>query len=85
MPHLNIVRAWKDAGYRRSLSAAERALLPEHPAGVVGLTAQELESLAGAQGRSVPVQHAGAQEICPLSAQCGPSIVLWGPGCAFCE
>ncbi len=35
MRHLDIVRAWKDEEYRASLSAEERALLPENPAGQV--------------------------------------------------
>ena len=30
-----IIRAWKDEDFRTSLSAAERAILPEHPAGQV--------------------------------------------------
>ena len=35
---LNIVRAWKDEAYRHSLSEAEQAALPLHPAGLVELT-----------------------------------------------
>jgi mersacidin/lichenicidin family type 2 lantibiotic len=42
-----IIRAWKDLEYRLSLSAAERAQLPDHPAGLVGLTAKELSPVAG--------------------------------------
>jgi mersacidin/lichenicidin family type 2 lantibiotic len=41
MSHLNtidIIRAWKDPEYRLSLSEAERALLPGHPAGFMELT-----------------------------------------------
>lgn len=40
----DIVRAWKDAEYRDNLSAEERILLPEHPAGSI-----EVAQLAGAQ------------------------------------
>jgi mersacidin/lichenicidin family type 2 lantibiotic len=43
----NIVRAWKDQEYRLGLSESERALLPEHPAGMVELTDAELEAAAG--------------------------------------
>ncbi|MCI0458342.1 MAG: mersacidin/lichenicidin family type 2 lantibiotic [Gemmataceae bacterium] len=43
----NIIRAWKDEDFRRSLSAAERARLPEHPAGLIDLTAAELHALTG--------------------------------------
>ena len=42
-----IIRAWKDEDFRHSLSAAERALLPEHPAGLIDLTAAELDALSG--------------------------------------
>jgi len=31
----NIIRAWKDASYRNSLSDAERAALPPNPAGSI--------------------------------------------------
>jgi mersacidin/lichenicidin family type 2 lantibiotic len=33
----DIIRAWKDADYRSSLSAAELAQLPQHPAGQIDL------------------------------------------------
>jgi len=35
MSHLNIVRAWKDPDYRRSLTAEQRAQVPAHPAGAI--------------------------------------------------
>ena len=50
MSKQNIIRAWKDQAYRRSLSAAERAALPANPAGRVDLdelTAAELAEIAG--------------------------------------
>jgi mersacidin/lichenicidin family type 2 lantibiotic len=50
-----IVRAWEDPEYRHSLSAAERAGVPENPAGGIELTDAELgQVLGGAQsGASV--------------------------------
>ena len=39
----NIIRAWKDEDYRLSLSEAERALLPEHPAGLIELSGAEMD------------------------------------------
>ena len=42
-----IIRAWKDEDFRHSLSAAEQARLPEHPAGLIDLTAAELDALSG--------------------------------------
>lgn len=47
MSKIDIVRAWKDSEYRASLSDAERALIPENPAGMVELTDEELEGVAG--------------------------------------
>jgi mersacidin/lichenicidin family type 2 lantibiotic len=50
MSKQNIIRAWKDEAYRRSLSEAERAALPANPAGRLdldGLTADELAARAG--------------------------------------
>ena len=43
----NIIRAWKDPRYRESLTEGERALLPEHPAGLVELSDSELDDAAG--------------------------------------
>ena len=47
MSPINIIRAWKDAEYRQSLSAAELAMMPAHPAGLIQLTDDDLESIAG--------------------------------------
>ena len=50
MSEQNIIRAWKDENYRRSLSEAERAVLPENPAGRVDLdelTAAEMAEIDG--------------------------------------
>ena len=47
MSTLDIIRAWKDEEYRLSLSAQQRALLPEHPAGLIELADAELDTVAG--------------------------------------
>ncbi len=47
MNTVNVIRAWKDAEYRNSLSAAELAALPQHPAGLVELPEAELAAVAG--------------------------------------
>ncbi|HTI15735.1 MAG TPA: mersacidin/lichenicidin family type 2 lantibiotic [Dictyobacter sp.] len=44
----DIVRAWKDATYRESLSAEEQAMLPANPAGEIELSDAELETIHGA-------------------------------------
>jgi mersacidin/lichenicidin family type 2 lantibiotic len=47
MSEQNIIRAWKDAAYRQSLSEGERARLPENPAGLIELAGAELDSVGG--------------------------------------
>lgn len=44
---MDIIRAWKDVDYRNSLSEAERAALPAHPAGDLALTDEELGTVFG--------------------------------------
>ena len=43
-----IIRSWEDPEYRSSLSAEERAALPENPAGAIELTDAELNEVVGA-------------------------------------
>lgn len=45
---IDIIRAWEDPEYRDSLTAAERAGLPAHPAGAIELTDAELSGVLGA-------------------------------------
>jgi mersacidin/lichenicidin family type 2 lantibiotic len=45
MSNVNIIRAWKDPAYRRSLTEEQRAALPAHPAGVIEFRVQELQDL----------------------------------------
>ncbi len=44
---LDVVRAWKDARYRRSLSAGQLQSLPANPAGPIELTNDELKLASG--------------------------------------
>ena len=44
---MDIIRAWKDEGYRNSLSEAERATLPLNPAGLIAMTDEDLGAVAG--------------------------------------
>ena len=43
-----IVRAWRDPVFRSALSAAERAGLPDNPAGMIELHGTALDVVAGA-------------------------------------
>jgi mersacidin/lichenicidin family type 2 lantibiotic len=47
MSNVDIVRAWKDAAYRESLTEEQRALVPANPAGIIELTDDELGSISG--------------------------------------
>jgi mersacidin/lichenicidin family type 2 lantibiotic len=50
MSQVNVIRAWKDEEYRNNLTAAERAALPENPAGLLEATEAELDKAAGGWG-----------------------------------
>jgi mersacidin/lichenicidin family type 2 lantibiotic len=43
----DIIRAWKDEEYRNSLSEEQRAQLPENPAGMVELSDEAMQTVAG--------------------------------------
>ena len=47
MTHKNIIRAWKDAEFRNSLSEKERELLLDHPSGLIQITDGELGAVVG--------------------------------------
>ncbi|HEU5228625.1 MAG TPA: mersacidin/lichenicidin family type 2 lantibiotic [Ktedonobacteraceae bacterium] len=65
---MNTIRAWKDSEYRETLSAEEKALLPENPAGQVELTEEDLLNVVGGNG-------GGAQTICQLISVCINSVI----------
>jgi mersacidin/lichenicidin family type 2 lantibiotic len=46
---VDIIRAWKDEEYRSSLTEAERASLPAHPAGLIELENEEMKAVLGGQ------------------------------------
>jgi mersacidin/lichenicidin family type 2 lantibiotic len=47
MSKRNIIRAWKDPVYRKSLSEAELTALPPNPAGSIELSDADLRAVAG--------------------------------------
>jgi mersacidin/lichenicidin family type 2 lantibiotic len=55
MSYKKIIRAWKDANFRDTLSEEQCALLPEHPAGTVELTDAQLGKAAG--GKNIPSSY----------------------------
>lgn len=50
--NINIARAWKDAEYRKTLSADELASLPENPVGAVEISDDEASTVMGMGGGS---------------------------------
>jgi mersacidin/lichenicidin family type 2 lantibiotic len=71
MSHVNAVRAWKDEEYRLSLTDAERAALPENPAGLAELAETELPGVAGGLYWGPPIFNPSWIDACP-SWFCGP-------------
>ena len=79
MSHLNVVRAWKDPEYRNRLGAAERALLPDHPAGAIELSDAELDAVAG--GVNTLYIHPTPPvtiDLCPVAVAVAP-VQQFGP------
>jgi len=73
MNTINLIRAWKDAEYRATLSAEELAALPQHPAGLVELPEEEMAAVAG--GRSYFTGTCG--RVCQiLTPQYGCDITI---------
>ena len=54
MSKIDTIRAWKDEAYRRSLSEAELAKLPQNPAGLIELSDNEMELVAGGSATYSP-------------------------------
>ncbi|MGD1808840.1 mersacidin/lichenicidin family type 2 lantibiotic [Dapis sp. BLCC M126] len=62
MSKIDIIRAWKDEEYRNSLSEAEKAQLPENPAGVIEFDDDDMSSMAGGMAAAHP--HTKTCEHC---------------------
>jgi mersacidin/lichenicidin family type 2 lantibiotic len=52
VPSVNVIRAWKDADYRRGLTAEQRASVPAHPAGAI-----EFQDTGSEEGRADSLFH----------------------------
>ena len=53
----DLVRVWKDEGYRQGLSPEEQVALPANPAGEIELTEAELEAVSGAHSQDNDCQE----------------------------
>jgi len=69
----DLIRAWKDPHYRRSMSEQQRAQLPENPAGAYEVDRELLATVTGGKK--------GASEgwFCTVSGECngGSSCCFW--------
>ena len=65
---IDVVRAWKDAEYRESLSSEELALVPAHPAGEVELAEEDLLGITGGLLDSVNIAVLGGSGGCKYTA-----------------
>lgn len=61
MSKLDVIRAWKDAEYRSSLTEDQRAMLPDSPAGGLDLSDLDLDSVAGGTNPIPPGPFPGTQ------------------------
>ena len=61
MKKIDLSRAFRDEDYFLSLTAAERASLPAHPAALIEINEDELRAVAGA-----------TTEACSVTAICTP-------------
>ena len=61
MKKIDLGRAFRDEDYYLSLSEAERASLPDHPAALIEVREDELQAVAGA-----------TTEACTTSGWCSP-------------
>jgi mersacidin/lichenicidin family type 2 lantibiotic len=61
MRKIDLVRAFRDEDYFLSLTAAERASLPAHPAAMIEVSEDELRAVAGA-----------TTEACSRTGICSP-------------
>jgi mersacidin/lichenicidin family type 2 lantibiotic len=50
MKSADVIRAWKDPGYRESLGEEEASRIPANPAGIVELTDEQLRQASGLSG-----------------------------------
>jgi mersacidin/lichenicidin family type 2 lantibiotic len=73
----DVVRAWKDATYRASLSVEEKVLLPASPAGELELSEADLEAVNGADGGQLILNSIALATSC-IQSDAAPCITING-------
>jgi mersacidin/lichenicidin family type 2 lantibiotic len=76
-----IIRAWKDEEYRRSLGEGERRLLPDHPAGIIELSDAQLGFAGGEEEATLRLETWGCCNGTYIWLGCG-SFKIFSLGCA---
>ena len=96
MHKLNIIRAWKDEGYRLTLSDDERTQIPDSPAGAIDLSDTELDYVSGASTEYLltvgccsnggGLTNIGGTCTCTWGISCTCSVTYnCNPGSTYCE
>lgn len=78
----DIVRAWKDEEYRKSLSEEELLCLPENPVGELELSDADLESVYGGRSAFVGCNSNYCSGYCPsigicISVNCSHAFICF--------
>ena len=76
-----IIRAWKDEEFRSSLSELELSVLPEHPAGMVQISDDEMGNVGGQATTGTILDIPSV--LCPLTATVGQNTA-WLFSCHIC-
>jgi len=74
---VDVVRAWKDAGYRETLTAEEQSLVPTSPAGMMELTDEDLEFVVGGLAEQTGTGGVGCSCILSKTANSGAGGECW--------
>lgn len=72
--NVDVIRAWKDAEYRESLSDEELAAVPQHPVGTVELNEEDLSGVMGGNG-------GGSQTCCQNLSVCINTVLVCSIAC----
>ncbi|HEX7331903.1 MAG TPA: mersacidin/lichenicidin family type 2 lantibiotic [Pyrinomonadaceae bacterium] len=76
MSKIDIIRAWKDEEYRSTLSEAQRAELPNNPAGLIELSESDLREAAGGTTIIIWITLACTITVCPTFDYCPSQVTI---------
>lgn len=79
MSKLDIVRAWKDEEYCESLSVAQRAQVPENPAGIIELSDPDMAQVEGGTITFDPIMCGSYITVCTYDPLWCPITITFLP------